>query len=113
MAFQPGNKLGMGRPKGSPNKGDLVAELRVELNKLGINVVKAFWGSWQSVSDPLEKAKLALAFMEFTHPKLRHHQIDMTPEQAVIVLQEAIDAGRTTVDIEPVPEPSDDADKPV
>ena len=111
--FIPGNKLGQGRPKGSINKGDLVLELRAHVKTLGIDAVKAFWGSWQQITDPIEKARLAVQFMEFLYPKLRHHQLEMSPEQAVIVLQEAIDAGRTTVDIEPIPEPTTGTDEPV
>ena len=106
MAFQPGHNLATGRPKGSLNKADLVGKFRKDLEAIGVDAVfvfKAFWKSWEAIQDQAEKARLAIEFLEFLQPKIRHHQISMTPEDAVRVLEEEMNAGRNTVDIEPIP----------
>lgn len=105
MTFQPGNKLSPGRPPGSLNKADLVGKFRKDLEAIGVDAVfvfKAFWKSWEGIQDQAEKARLAIEFLEFLQPKIRHHQISMTPEEAVRVLEEEMNAGRNTVDIEPI-----------
>lgn len=68
MAFQPGNKLGLGRPKGSPNKQTLAIKEQVE-TYLGKTLPEAILEKISQMQDPDKAAFALLALLNYLYPK--------------------------------------------
>lgn len=71
MAFTPGNTLGQGRPKGSPNKDNKIIKEAITA------IVEGGLPDFQSVlnemreTNPVKFAENYMKLMEYTVPKLR------------------------------------------
>ncbi len=76
MAFKKGNKLGKGRPKGSPNRSTEAFKNKVEelLNKLDSNLDDDL----QQLT-PQERVKVYIQLLEYVTPKLK--RIEQEPKQ--------------------------------
>ncbi len=68
MGFQPGHKLGQGRPKGSTNTATL--EIKNKLKEAGFDPVKEFLAKLSGVDDDAKAADLIIKFMKFVYPTL-------------------------------------------
>ena len=71
MAFQEGNKLSNGRPKGSPNK--FTDKVRSNLSKLTDQKLSDLQDALEEVrsESPAKYVELYLKMLEYTMPKLR------------------------------------------
>jgi len=71
MAFQEGNKLSNGRPKGSPNK--FTDKVRSNLSKLTDQKLSDLQDALEEVREesPAKYVELYLKMLEYTMPKLR------------------------------------------
>ena len=73
MAFEKGNKLGVGRPQGSPNKTttktkEFIYHICAELETTIIEDIE--------VLQPIERVKIWLSLQEYLIPKLTRQQIE-------------------------------------
>ena len=117
MPFQAGHsKLG-GRSPGVPNKKptptvsqQLKQQLEDALSSGGHNVVTVWLAEWQRLDDRLAKVETFLHFMEFVYPKQRQLQMDVSLEDAVRIVEDAIvSTGETPLAIGPAEEDSDES----
>lgn len=71
MAFESGNKLSNGRPKGSPNK--FTDKVRANLSKLTDQKLSDLQDALEEVrsESPAKYVELYLKMLEYTMPKLR------------------------------------------
>lgn len=83
MAFQKGNKLSKGRPKGAVNRSTEMMKLTIAravdntLNTLSTDLEKI------KKKDPERAIELALKLMEFTLPKLSRTEMKAEVEQKI------------------------------
>jgi hypothetical protein len=69
MAFQPGNKLGKGRPPGQLNRSTEQAKLAIaRIANSGLDVLREDLEKIRK-QDPIEAAKLYLRLLEYIVPK--------------------------------------------
>lgn len=83
MAFQKGNKLSKGRPKGALNRSTEMMKLTIAravdntLNTLSADLEKI------KKNDPERAIELALKLMEYTLPKLSRTEVKAEVEQRI------------------------------
>lgn len=71
MGFQPGNTLGQGRPKGSPNKENkIIKDAITAIVEGGIPDLVGVMAQLRE-TNPVKYAENMLKLMEYTVPKLR------------------------------------------
>jgi hypothetical protein len=78
MPFKPGNKLGQGRPKGSPNRSTEMMKVNVaRAVNMGLDYLKEDYEKLRK-EDPAKALAILTKLMDFTIPKLR--AVDMKVE---------------------------------
>ena len=88
MPFQPGNKLGKGRPKGAVNRSTEQAKLSIaRIANYGLDNFKEDLDKIRE-KDPVEAAKLSIRLLEFLVPKQKavemRAEIDQRIQQITI-----------------------------
>jgi len=88
MPFQKGNKLGKGRPKGSPNL--LAQQAKIRMSRVaneGLDHIKEDVNKIRE-KDPVEAAKIYLKLLEFIVPKQKavemRAEIDQRIQQVTV-----------------------------
>jgi hypothetical protein len=83
MAFEPGNKLSKGRPKGALNRS--TEEMKLTLARATNNVLSTINKDLEDIKkkDPARAIELAMKLMEFTLPKLSRTELKGEIEQRV------------------------------
>jgi len=78
MPFEEGNKLGKGRPKGSPNK--TTQEMRDAIQYIAKNNIEKFqvWIDKIAETNPIKAMELNIAMYEYFIPKLQRTETDIT-----------------------------------
>ena len=85
MPFQKGNKLGRGRPKGSPNKA--TAEVREVFKRILDDLAPEAeqWIRQTAEEDPKGAADLLLKLAEFHVPKLARTEVTGKDGEALVI----------------------------
>jgi hypothetical protein len=80
MAFQKGNQLGKGRPKGVPNR--TTEQAKVTIQRAVNGVLDTMQSDLQEIKkrDPIRAMELAIKLLEFSVPKLKSIDMNATME---------------------------------
>jgi hypothetical protein len=83
MPFQPGNKLGKGRPPGALNRS--TEQMKLTLARATNSVLDTLTSDLAEIKkkDPEKAIELALKLMEFTLPKLSRTEMKAEIEQKI------------------------------
>jgi hypothetical protein len=83
MAFQKGNKLSTGRPKGALNRS--TEEMKLTLARATNNVLSTINKDLEDIKkkDPARAIELAMKLMEFTLPKLSRTEMKAEIDQRI------------------------------
>ena len=80
MAFQKGNQLGKGRPKGVPNR--TTEQAKVTIQRAVNGVLDTMQSDLQEIKkrDPIRAMELAIKLLEYSIPKLKSVDVKGTME---------------------------------
>lgn len=92
------------------SKHELMLEVRAAMAKLNVNLPEQTYHLIMQIENPAVAASLLLKLMEFTNPKMRAVEVNITQEQQPMSLDRAReiimnDPGSKTEEIEVIVEP--------
>lgn len=80
MGFEKGNKLGKGRPKGSPNRSTEMMKVNVaRAVNMGLDFIKEDYQRLRE-EDPAKALNLLVKLMEYSIPKLKSVDMEVKGE---------------------------------
>ena len=98
MAFEKGNKLGTGRPKGALNRSTEQAKLAIaRLANSGLDALREDIEKIRK-SDPVEAARINLKLLEYIVPKKAQLEMQGELHHKVHQISVVINKGTTTTD---------------